>query len=190
MTLPSCIPLPARTQRTRPVRNNGKNFPLVLNCPTPYVPLSPRLMFIYLYLVLSHVRTAVTGIPSALQTCSPSSAPFPYNHDPCLSEDNTTTRLFKFPMSLFFTSKHAAQMPTGTDDDVPPNVELGTLLGRSGLEMREFISRMGGVEAVLSEQKCQCGFQWVGLSESVEAQDRRVLRQGMVWSGRERLDNP
>ena len=34
-------------------------------------------------------------------------------------------------VSLFFTSKHAAQMATGMDDNVPPNVGLGTFLGRT-----------------------------------------------------------
>jgi hypothetical protein len=59
---------------------------------------------LFRYLDLSHLRAAATSVPSAVQTCSTSSAPFPYNDDPCLWDDNTTARLFESSMSLYFSS--------------------------------------------------------------------------------------
>ena len=66
----------------------------------PYVPLSPHLMFVYRYLVLSHVYAAATSAPSAVQTCSTFFAPFPYNHDPCLWDENTQLHAYSNPQCL------------------------------------------------------------------------------------------
>ena len=57
-------------------------------------------MFVYRYLVLSHVYAAATSAPSAVQTCSTLSAPFPYNHDPCLWDENTQLHAYSNPQCL------------------------------------------------------------------------------------------
>jgi hypothetical protein len=86
-------------------------------------------MFVYLYLVFSHVRAAATSIPSAVQTCQRPLHPFlTITTRAC---GMTTQRLYAYSNPLFFTSKYAARMLTGTEDDVRRNVELGTLLGKT-----------------------------------------------------------
>ena len=88
MTLPSSrASLPPRTQRTRPVTNNGRTFPniaLLL-----YVPLSPRLIFVYLYLVLSHVCAAATSILQQFRLVQHPLHPSLTIMNPCPWDDNT-----------------------------------------------------------------------------------------------------
>ena len=94
----------------------------------PYVPLSPRLIFVHQYLVLSHVRT-VTSIPSAVQTRHTLHPFLTITTHACGMTIQDCTLIQISNVSLFFTSKHAARMPTGTDDDDPSNVEPRTLFG-------------------------------------------------------------
>ena len=104
----------------------------------PYVPLSPHLMFVYLYLVLSHVRAAVAGIPPAVQICSTSSAPFPLQSRPVpVGWQHTTARLFESPISLYLSRPNMMNKcwPVRTKMFLQTS-NWQRCLGDSGLKMR------------------------------------------------------
>ena len=131
MTLPSSrAPLPPGTQRTCPVANNGKAFP-------QYCPASVRS-----FVTSSDVCLPISSSQSRICSGDKQHQQFrlvqhPLHPsltimNPCLWDDNTRLHACPNPRCLcFFTSQHAVLMPTGTDDDVRRNVELGTLLGKT-----------------------------------------------------------
>ena len=83
-------PLPTRTQRTRPVTNNGKAFP-------QYRPASVR-SSVTSSDICSPISSSQSRTHGDKHTISSSdttySAPFPYNYDSCLWDDNT--RLYAY----------------------------------------------------------------------------------------------
>ena len=130
MTLPSSLaPLPARTQRTRPVTNNGKAFPQY-----------------YLASVRSFVTSSDVCLPissSQSRTCKTKhttsssdmffiiyTLSFTITTCACRMTTHDCTLIGIPNVTLFFTSKHATRMSPRTDDDVRRNVKLGTLLER------------------------------------------------------------
>jgi len=131
VTLPSShAPLPAQTQCTCSVTNNGKAFPQY--CPASvrpfvtssdvYLPISSS------QLCMCKTKHTTSSLDMFFIICT---LFFTITTCACRMTTHDCT-LIRIPnVSLFFVSKHATQMLTGTDEDVPPNIELATLLGRT-----------------------------------------------------------
>ena len=126
------ILLPCSTAWTNTTHSPGhkqrQSFPPILLCFRTFLFHLVSSLFTYIWFSVTSVQRC---IPSAVQTCS-TSYPFLTTTTRACGMTTHDCTLIRIPnVSLFFTSKHAAQMATGMDDDVPPNVGLGTFFGRT-----------------------------------------------------------
>jgi hypothetical protein len=170
VTLPSSrAPLPARTQRTRSVTNNGKAFP-------QYCPASVRSFVTSsdICFPISRCRAAVTSIPSVVQICSTSSPPFAYIHHPCLWDDNTPLHAYSNPQCLSIFHLGTCRPVRRTTFGGTSNWErcLGGQWVRNerALAVEWAVCRWSYQNRIASAASSG-----LGPSESVEAQGRRML---------------